>query len=529
METKQNLLSQVDQEVAKGRGAWMIHAGTSLAEPKWQNDNDCAMGGWFSDIHGTLMSPASTDWNQHKPYVYLNVFMPEDRTDPQYGLIYAGKAEVHVDKGQSIVEHNYSGSPGKTNEWRSIVNRAQPHEIVKYVVSVYETVEECRAAEKRLITHLWDRFGRVDDGGIVTNLVLGIEGEGGNATPEECWAQSKQMTGKTRGACQPVFIRESGGTEHFLESLVEAAELVGGLTGLDYGQARSLVIHGLTYNKETLFVHKETGLLICYTKNKGKPMRKTPGDRLVRVEDTVDGTVEVITADEFMARFKVHRNRLSGAAIKFRSHGQLFLSRYAVTWDDGVIEKRSQNVSIFDRVTGERCETRQLVAEGFNLSSIWVSAWNNQSAPYVNNSAKPKGRDADFYKAYFVFESDLDKPITPLLVEKPVALLRDGLVDNVDLFCSGSHASKSLGLSSGAAGSAARKNKAFMVSGKLPKLWRMILGTYVPILLDELPAYCKLTNQEMPFSNLWYVDAIAQWQAENPRPYSKAARLKQAA
>lgn len=500
----------------------LLRAGHMPAAPKWQNDSDCDQGGWYSDIHGTLMAPVTTDWNQFKPYTYLCTFLPDDSSDPQYGFVYAGKAEQHADKGRSIVDHDYSGSPGKSNVWRAIVNRAQPHEIVKYVVGVYDTVEECREAERRLIEHLWDRFGRVDKGGIVTNLVLDPFDTDRSLTPEESRALSERRKGRPNGRGQPIFIRELDGTEHNVGCLTEAVDLVVKLAGLERSRALNLVRDSAKHNKSSLKVNPASGLLICYEIHKNNPVRKTAGDRLVRVRDTIDGTAEVITADQFMDRFEVSRKQL-GSAINNSEKGWRFRSQFLVAWADGDKQKRETHI-LFDRVTGKQLDSKNLIASGFNAGQIYLCAKRNQSVPYVAYSVKPKGRTQEFYKTYLVYEDDLDKPMTPTLLDRPVALLPEGSLDGVEVFNSTMQASKSLGLADAAVNVNAKLNSSHLAKGVLPKRWALNAGTHVAIYLHELPAYCQLTDQTMPFSLMPYVADIAKWRAQNPRANRKAAR-----
>lgn len=526
METLTSLLTTVDERVSRGQDALMLHAGSVTFTPRWKVEYACDMGGWYEDIHGTVMAPVTTDWNALKPYVYLDVFLPEDRNDPQYGYIYAGKGEHHIDKGQSIVAHTYSGSPGKTNVWRSIVNRAEPHEIYKHIVSVYDSILECRIAEKRLIVHLWDRFGRVDEGGIVTNLTIDVFCD--NYTPEESRARSEHRKGKSRGSFgRAIFIREADGTEHDLGNLTEAVDLVVSLYGWDRERALAVINSGLQGNVEVLKPHGPTGMVACYATHKHLPNHITHHNRLIRLEDE-DGVVEEITAHEFWDRFAVTRHQTNMAIVNFRNKDRLFMGKYAVTWADGELRSKKPRPPVFDRLTGERYDRASLVESGFEARGAYRSAESNQRTPYVACHSKPVGETSDFFKTYFVFEEDLEKPITPPLLETPTALLENGRVNGADVFASGSLAARSLGLDSSPVTKCAKTNSARIASGRLPIRWATSGGTHVAVYLHDLPTYCELTGQEMPFSLMPYVADIAKWQAENPRANSKASKSAKA-
>ena len=87
------------------------------------------------------------------------------------GLMYFGSRKTP--EGISVSADSYMGSPVGSNKMRELFDTCDESEFTKEVLTVglYEDIVE---AEVLLIKEAWEKFGKESEGGLVTNLAVGM-------------------------------------------------------------------------------------------------------------------------------------------------------------------------------------------------------------------------------------------------------------------------------------------------------------------------------------------------------------------
>jgi len=475
--------------LARSRPLNLIHAGEVIEEPKWRNDAACTQGGWNYDIHGTVMADVSLDWNSSKPYVYLDLFWPDDKNDPQAGFIYIGKGEHHAESGTSIIDHRYTGSPGKTNEFRSIVNRAKQHEIIKRIVSVHDTVEECREAERALILKMWEAHGRVDEGGIVTNLTIdAFEAE---PSPQNSEAKSKAQRGKPRGKGRPILIREPDGKERVFNSRTEAVRW------LSKGKYRALITYNsvdkfvndqTARNRDTLKVHDPSGLLVCFQEDRNNPMRETTDDRRITGHH-VDGYSKTQSKCDWARELGVTGKQVMKAAADSRR--SRLQSVWLLEWADGLKRGWEKRPPIFDRITSDLFDNRKLEALGLKPVSCYQCADRNAESQFVTHCSKG---------IRFVYAADLQKPMRYVNVERAVVVTDIDMSRHRTFFTQkdameATRDERDFDFKAAVFESGANQNEELIDAGMPPTKWATTAGSYIVTRPADFDSFIALESQ----------------------------------
>ena len=453
------------------------------------------------------------------------------------GSVYHGiswaMGEGHGKEGLTFADCDYTGSPCGS-DYREKRDNLTPEHFLMIIHTLVPTPKGYGGWEKK-VRDAWlqDNLGQLESDliswsrdeyrGVTSNKSNGgINGGGGCSehSLETCDAMADAKKGKPNGRGQAIYIKESNGSEHVFGSRTEAADFLescGQYSDLSRERIDRLVVNGSTRNKKSLKVNEATGLLICYEQHRNNPVRLTHLDRMIKGVRR-DGSILELSKRDWMDKYGKTADQLSVAVGNSARHGDHFMGEFLMSWADGVVQSHKVRV-IFDRSNGQQVTPQELKSRGFNYGGVYKSAKANSSKLFVSSNYKD---------TYFVFEEDLEKPITPPLHQHPLAVLTAGDISTLDIFNSSVEASKRYGRDKSAWKSATDGNSKLIAKGTAPNKWRKVSATYTVIHLHELPRYCQLTDQEMPISLLWYVDAIAEYNSANPHADSKQSLAKAA-
>lgn len=409
------------------------------------------------------------------------------------GSVYHGiswaMGEGHSKEGLTFADCDYTGSPCGS-DYKEKRDNLTPEHFLMIIHTLVPTPEGYGGwSEKVQREWLQENLGQLESDliawsrdkyrGVTSNKSNGgINGGGGGVehSLETCDAMSDDRKGKPSGRGQAIYIKESNGSEHIFGSATEAADFLVDCerySHLDREQTKALVANRCFNNKKSLKTHDSTGLLICYASDQHNPVRKA-------------------------------RKQRSGGVVK--SHN-----------------KREY----YDRSTGERINLSDAESLGIDNRAIRYAAKMNSHKPFVCHYLW--GQEQGYKKKYFFcHKEDLSKSMTPPLHQHPLALITNDEISSLEIFDSLVGASKMYGRNSFAWNAAANFNSKLIEKGTAPNRWRKVSATYTAIHLHELPEYCRLTDQQMPVSLLWYVSEIAEHQATNPHGNSKQSLARAA-
>ena len=452
------------------------------------------------------------------------------------GSVYHGiswaMGEGHCKEGLTFADCDYTGSPCGS-DYKEKRDNLTPEHFLMIIHTLVPTPKGYGTWEKK-VRDAWlqDNLGQLESDliswsrdeyrGVTSNVGNGgINGGGGvEHTVESCDAIADARKGKPSGQGQAIYIKEYNGSEHVFGSRIEAVDFLercGRYSGLSRKQIDSLVRNWCNQNRTSLKTHGATGLLICYESNRNNPVRKTHLDRLIKGVRRDGSTLELSKRD-WMSKYGQTSRQLKAAIVNSSLNGSLFLGEFSMSWSDGIVRLPKYR-AIFDRSNGRQVTPQEIKSQGFNNGNVHQCAKANSSRPFVS---------AQHREVHFVYAEDLEKPMTPPPNQHPVAVLTFGDISTLEIFDSSGKASKRYGRVKACWTGAANDNSRLLSKGVAPNKWRKVSATYTVIKLHELPEYCRITDQVLPISLVWYVDAIAEYQAANPRPGSKKALAKAA-